>query len=120
LNKLQVEYFHRRYMTRNRLSTVYIFVQSSGRNLFSNFSLNIRPITSASCCHHKYKTSLSLSLSLSLSPSLRASPTARAILATQKALFSILPTHFSKQTPANYLFHYFLKIFFSIFFFIVF
>jgi hypothetical protein len=107
-------------MTRNRLSTVYIFVQSSGRNLFSNFSLNIRPITSASCCHHKYKTSLSLSLSLSLSPSLRASPTARAILATQKALFSILPTHFSKQTPAKYIYHYFLKIFFSIFFFIVF
>jgi hypothetical protein len=35
----------------------------------------------------------------------RASPAAIGILATQKALFSILPTHFSTQTPADYLFH---------------
>jgi hypothetical protein len=66
-NKLQIEDFHWRHMTGNRLSTTYIFVQSSGKKIFSNFSLNIREITSASCCHHKYKTSLFLCLSVSLS-----------------------------------------------------
>jgi hypothetical protein len=43
---------------------------------------------------------------------LRASPAAIAILDTQKALFSILPTLFSLQTPTLSITLYFLQILF--------